>query len=49
MAELNKKDKSKRLDQLEKVVHALTRKVLSLEGVIKEMKNKTDTDKKCFE
>ena len=39
ICDFNKKGESERLDQLEKVVHALTRKVLSLEGVIKEMKN----------
>ena len=44
---------SKKLQQLEKVVHALTRKVLSLEDQVKVMKNKKETDQedinhKCF-
>ena len=44
---------SKKLEQLEKVVHALTRKVLSLEDQVKVIKNKKETDQeeikeKCF-
>ena len=35
---------SKKLKELEKVVHALTRKVLSLEDQVKVMKNKKETD-----
>ena len=43
--ELTKKGESIRLEPLEKVVHALTRKVLELEGIIRDMKNKTVKDK----
>jgi hypothetical protein len=43
--ELTKKGESVRLEPLEKVVHALTRKVLELECIIKDMKNKTVRDK----
>ena len=43
---------SKKLDQIEKVLHALTQKVLSLEDEFKVRKNKKETDKdkveNCF-
>ena len=44
---------SKKLEQLEQVVHALTRTVLSLEDQVKVMKNKKETDQEenkenCF-
>ena len=45
LGDLNKKGESDRLDQLDKVVQALTAKVLSLGGVIKDMEKKPDTDK----
>ena len=44
---------SRKFEQLEKVVHALTRKVLSLEYELKVLKNKKETDQEdnkenCF-
>ena len=48
----NSISESKKLDQIEKVLHALKRKVLSLEDEFKVMKNKKATDKykieNCF-
>ena len=44
--ELTKKVEIQNLEQMEKVMHALTRKVLSLENEIEAMKNKVKTDKK---
>ena len=44
----SKKGEGKRLEHLEKVVHALTRKVLCLEDEIKDMKNKSETSKEVI-
>ena len=44
--ELTKKVEVQNLEQMERVMHALTRKVLSLENEIEAMKNKVKTDKK---
>ena len=42
------KIRSHKLELLENVAHALTRKVLSLETEIEVMKNKTETNKKVI-
>ena len=43
--ELNKKIENLNLDQLEKVLHAFTHKVISLENEMETMKNKSQTAK----
>ena len=41
----NSVSESKKVDQIEKVLHALTRKVLSLEDEFKVMKNKKTVER----
>ena len=45
MVELTNKVESEKFQQLEKVVKALSRKVLSLESELKELKNKSEEEK----
>ena len=46
--ELTNNGEGKRLEHLGKLVHALTRKVLELQGIINDMKNQTVKDKEVL-